>query len=219
MPIAQKYLADFEPEMTYHVYNRANGKEQLFRNHEDYLIFLQKFKFYLSPFLDVYCHILIPNHFHFLVKLKSEEVIKLHLNNLLHKAPFERKYLEGLISYEQLMELEFKRFFISYSMGFNRRYGRKGSLLCRQFRRLKIESDSYFTQVVVYIHANAVKHNLVSDFTTYPWSSWSELMKDNCTGLLKDDLIKWFGSMEKLIQIHFDMVEYYYSSEVSIEDD
>ncbi|MAX79395.1 MAG: hypothetical protein CL843_04365 [Crocinitomicaceae bacterium] len=38
-----------EPEGMYHIYNRANGHEQLFLHAENYRFFLEKYQHYISP--------------------------------------------------------------------------------------------------------------------------------------------------------------------------
>jgi hypothetical protein len=55
MPINAKYIAEFEENGIYHIYNKTNNKELLFITDENRLFFLQKFSQILSPFLDVYC--------------------------------------------------------------------------------------------------------------------------------------------------------------------
>ena len=67
----QNYKAKLEPENYYHIYNRANGSEKLFLNEGNYLYFLQKYNFYISPIADTFAYCLMPNHFHFLVRVKT----------------------------------------------------------------------------------------------------------------------------------------------------
>lgn len=66
------------PGYTYHVYNRANGNEKLFLSNEK-RYFLEKYTIYISPIADTFCYCLMPNHFHFLIRIKNEEKIKLFL--------------------------------------------------------------------------------------------------------------------------------------------
>lgn len=66
------------PDTFYHIYNRGNNKEKIFYKDSNYIFFLQKFDSYLSPYLDLYSYCLLPNHFHLLIKTKSEVSI---LNN------------------------------------------------------------------------------------------------------------------------------------------
>ena len=57
----------------YHIYNRANGNELIFLKNENYRFFLQQYKKYILPIADTFCYCLMPNHFHFLVRIKSQE--------------------------------------------------------------------------------------------------------------------------------------------------
>jgi REP element-mobilizing transposase RayT len=55
----------------YHVYNRGNNKQPIFFERRNYIHFLSLFKKYLSGYADVYAYCLMPNHFHFLIKVKE----------------------------------------------------------------------------------------------------------------------------------------------------
>lgn len=68
--------AILKPENTYHVYNRANGNEKLFLSDENYCYFLKKYDEYIYPIADTFCYCLMPNHFHFLIRIKEESVLK-----------------------------------------------------------------------------------------------------------------------------------------------
>jgi putative transposase len=55
----------------YHIYNRGNNKQLIFFERKNYIYFLKLFKNYLSSYIDVYAYCLMPNHFHFLIKIKE----------------------------------------------------------------------------------------------------------------------------------------------------
>ncbi len=59
----------------YHIYNRGNNRENLFLGKENYLYFLKLFSKHIAPVVFVYAYCLLPNHFHFLLQLKSREEI------------------------------------------------------------------------------------------------------------------------------------------------
>ena len=70
------HYAPFVTDHFYHVYNRANTNlDQLFYHEKNYAYFLKKFDQYLSNYLEVWSYCLIPNHFHFLVKVKNIDII------------------------------------------------------------------------------------------------------------------------------------------------
>ena len=71
---------------------------------------------------------------------------------------------------------------------------------------------------MIYIHANALKHGLVKNFTDYAWSSWHTIVANKQTSLAKNEVIEWFGSFELCKKAHHELSKYYYDCEVAIED-
>ena len=55
MPIPEKYIADFEEEEIYHVYNRTNNKEKLGRTDENRRGCVKRYKEIIAPFTYTYC--------------------------------------------------------------------------------------------------------------------------------------------------------------------
>lgn len=62
----------FEPDQVYHIYNRANGNENLFRESRNYRFFLQKYFAYINPVAETYAYCLLPNHFHAMIRVRSK---------------------------------------------------------------------------------------------------------------------------------------------------
>jgi REP element-mobilizing transposase RayT len=60
----------------YHIYNHANGGEDLFVAEDNYYYFLQSAIYFLSPVAEVNAYCLMPNHFHLLVRIKKENALK-----------------------------------------------------------------------------------------------------------------------------------------------
>ena len=104
-------------------------------------------------------------------------------------------------------------------MAFNKQQGRTGNLFNRPFKRIEVNKNSHFTQAVIYIHANALKHKLCKDFTLYKWSSWNSITSDKPTLLCREQLLDWFGGLTQFIEIHKSQSEFYYASEIAIEDE
>jgi REP element-mobilizing transposase RayT len=278
MPISPKYLAEFVEGHLYHVYNRTNNKELLFLTDENKRYFLQRFKDIVSPFVDTYCWCILPNHFHLLIRVKTEkavtEILKSKATKDLTKT--EQRYLMGLDkvanlqkvgnltvdenllkvgkltgdesllkvgnlsgdeklskvgnltgdeihlpppTYSELIEQTFKRFFQAYALAFNKLHTRRGNLFYKPFKRVLINKDTQFTMTIIYIHANAMKHGLVKDFTTYQWSSWHTLLSNNPTLLAKNELLDWFGSLDSCIKAHRELSKYYFACDTAIEDE
>jgi len=66
-----KYKEILEADCYYHVYNRANGNEKMFLNEDNYRFFLKRYNYYISPIADTFVYCLLPNHFHFLIRVNS----------------------------------------------------------------------------------------------------------------------------------------------------
>ncbi len=220
MPVPKKYKADFVENNIYHIYNRTNNLEKLFRSDADRHLFMKKYNDFLSPILDTYSWCLLPNHFHFLARLKSILSIKENIEKLIpgNRTKTEKLFLKEELTLDELTEQSFKRFFQSYTQSINTIHNRNGNLFCKSFKRIAIDSDDYFTQALIYTHANPVKHNIVKDFTNYKWSSWQTLLSSSPTLLLREELMDWFGHQHNFIKTHREMTTYYYETAVSIEE-
>ncbi len=214
------FLAKFYTDGIFHVYNRTNNKEPLFASDENRLYFLKQYAIYIQPYVDTFCWCLLPNHFHFLIQVKDTAAIIQHLTGIDKHflKPIQKKYLQHQADITQLIELQFKRFFTSYSMAYNKQQNRSGNLFHRPFKRLEIKKDSHFTQAVIYIHANAQKHKICSNFTEYKWSSWPSIISKKYTLLSREKLLDWFGGLQQCIEIHKSQTAYYYATEIAIEE-
>ncbi len=146
----------------YHIYNRGVEKRIIFLDQQDYSVFLSYLKEYLLPknekelyrklsdpdisskekyralkllhlnnfdgeiSLLAYC--LMPNHFHFFIKQKNASAIDNFMNSLATR----------------------------YTMYFNQRYKRVGSLYQGVYRAVLVTNDSQFTYLSKYIHKQAL---------------------------------------------------------------
>ena len=163
------------PDKYYHIFNRANNNELIFKDHEDFKFFLVKIGDLLTDIIDIYCFCLLPNHFHLLIKPKF---------NVKQKG-------EGSIT-ESL-----KKFFQMYAQYFNKKYQRKGSLFYKSFRRIEIQEDSYLKYLLFYIHYNPQKANLVQYYGDYQYSSYRFILNNKDTRLRKDIVLAWFDNDKK----------------------
>ncbi len=64
----------FVKDHIFHVYNRGNNSQAIFFNHSNYLFFLKKAGTYLLPYADILAWCLMPNHFHFMLYINTEEL-------------------------------------------------------------------------------------------------------------------------------------------------
>lgn len=60
----------------YHLYNRSNGQVSLFKGEADYQRFLRLYQKYIPSIADTLAWVLMGNHFHLVVRIKSPRVYK-----------------------------------------------------------------------------------------------------------------------------------------------
>ena len=198
MPINQKYLAKFESGGNYHIYNRSHSDKKMFPYEENYFFFLVLIKKYLVDYLDVYAYSLLPNHFHLFIQVKDDLDIKDEQLNI-------------------IVVNQFKKLFISYTHSFNKTYEKHGGIFSTPFRRIAVNDDAYFTQLIYYLHYNAVHHRLVENFEMYPHSSYKGILSDKPTLLQREKLLNWFGGRDKFIKYHTMQREAYEKFQFYIE--
>ncbi len=204
MPINPKYLVDFHPEKSYHVFNRTNNKELLYKSDENCRFFLESYDDYLAYLMETYAWGLMPNHFHLEVKTRPEEYSKDWLSRIPKKKRTltENKFLIGKMPYEILVSRAFKRFFQSYSMSVNNHLRRNGSLFSRRFRRTDIADDEHFKKVMLYIHTNPVKHGITRDFREYDWISYHDYIENALPQNIITEVYEKFGNKQAFIAAH-----------------
>lgn len=180
----------FAPNSYYHVYNRGNGKDSIFKDDEDYLFFLSRLEENLFPSrrledrlqgkrlsakthtlyerktlpdesFELVCYCLMPNHYHLLIKQTGDVSV----------AKLISKVCTG------------------YSKYFNKKYSRVGHLFQDKFKAAKIDENDYIRWLSAYIHQNPHTAHLVRNLKEYPWSSYKEYMHPQAQGLCKTDII------------------------------
>lgn len=182
----------------YHVYNVTVGNEKAFLEKRNYHFFLDKLKKYISPICDVYAYCLIPNHYHLLIKIKTEKEINNYKNELI-----ESQKIKGKFETEsEFIVQQFSRMNNSYTKAFNITYNRKGKLFLQSFKRKEVDGNDYFTKLIHYIHSNPVHHKLVNKIDDWEFSSYNSLVSDKYSLLCRNEVFDWFGSKEKFILFH-----------------
>lgn len=68
----------------YHIYNRGNNRENIFQEDRNYWHFLKLYLHHIEPIAQTFAYCLLRNHFHLLVKIKTEDEIRL-LSNAIKK--------------------------------------------------------------------------------------------------------------------------------------
>jgi putative transposase len=140
------------PGAVYHVTCRGNERKAIFRDNQDRNTFLETLKDSREIYqVILYAWVLMENHFHLLIETP--------LGNL-----------------DQFM----RRFNISYTGYFNRKYQRVGHLYQGRYKSILVEKESYLSGLSRYIHLNPIRVQEM-DFKTprekmkflssYPWST------------------------------------------------
>jgi len=167
-----------EPGHWYHIYNQGNNKENIFFEERNYAYFLHLLKKYVCPISEIYTYCLLPNHFHFLVKIKED--------------------IE-----QNKCSQAFSNFFNAYAKAINKSYQRSGSLFKRKFSRIKIKNEAYLKKLVLYIHTNPQYHGLIDKFDDYPYSSYHNYLSEKPTHISKAYILDLFDNKENFKYAHF----------------
>jgi REP element-mobilizing transposase RayT len=168
-----KYLAPFVPQAYYHVFSHANGFENIFLDKGNFEYFLRQFEKYISPVADTYAYCLMPNHFHFLIKIKSLEDLKIPDDYSYDIHKFVMQHWSNMLN--------------SYSKAFNKMHNRRGALFINQLRRSYIDSEEYLYKTLHYIHDNPVKHQFKSHAAEWFYSSIHNYRHAKDLGILAND--------------------------------
>ena len=219
MPVNTKYIASFEADHFFHIIAKATGNNLLFHSDENKRYFLNKYRAYSAGYCDTYSYTLMDNHVHWLVKCNSLEGLTQHLGNIPEQRlkKHQKYFLLDQITFEEALEFQFKDFFISYAMSFNKENNRCGSLFINPFRRIEVNDEFHLNFLVIYHHANVLKHLGKKNFQDYQWSSYRSILSDSPTHLKREEVLKWFGGRERFIEIHKENAEYYYDHPLSME--
>lgn len=184
----EHYYTRFENNGIYHVYNRTVDRKSMFTSYDNYAYFLRQFNKYLSDFVKVYAYILLGNHFHLMIKINDFKD--------LNSKSFKQKTTHDIISHQ------FRKFFQSYAMAFNKQQNRVGTLFQTPFKRARIEDENYLRKLTCYIHVNAQKHGIVKNFDDWKWSSYHTIISSKRTNLERESLIVYFNDLNNFIDAH-----------------
>jgi len=171
----EKVYAD---DAFYHVFNRGVEKRIIFQEDADYTYFTSLFSRYLGPEqqrdakyrmspnysaeLELLAYCLMPNHFHLMVYQRDKDAMQ--------------KFMRSLCT--------------AYSMYFNNKYSRVGSLFQDRYKAVRIAEASYYTHISRYIHLNPL--DMGENYLKYPHSSLQYWIGSNsaCPGWLKPSKAK-----------------------------
>ena len=152
---------EFRSGECYHLYNRGNNYGGIFFERGNQLHSLRLVGRHLSAsVLDVVAYCLMPNHYHLLVRLKTDDLSR----------PMQRLGL-------------------AYSKAINKRYGRVGGLFQGPFQAIRVDRDEYLRHLSRYIHLNPVIARLVPRAEDWEFSSYREYLGLRRGRLPKPELV------------------------------
>jgi len=160
------------PGAYYHVINRGNNQEKIFKNDRDrekFLQYLEKAGERFSIIFHTYC--LMSTHFHLLVQTPQPN-----------------------------LSVAMQWINVSYATYFNRKGGRHGHLFQGRFKAILIDADEYLKHLSRYIHLNPLRAKLVkslSKLDRYGWSGHGVIMgKVKYDWQDRDYALRWFGQRQ-----------------------
>jgi len=186
------------PGCRYHLYNHANGFENLFVNEGNYTFFLRKYAQYINPVADTFAYCLMPNHFHLCIQIKSEA--DLYPAQLSESFKLSESSSPAVLSSK--ISRCFGNLFSSYTQAFNKQQNRRGSLFVSNFKRKEVDDDWYFARLIHYIHYNPVHHGFVEHPAEYAHSSFCSLLSDRPTHLQRAEVMDFFGGRDAFLEAH-----------------
>lgn len=226
-------MQQLQPNRCYHIFNHANGFENVFREEENYRFFLEKYRLYISPVAETFAYCLMPNHFHLVVRIRKREVIEALIRNKIEVSTFSNSTFSKVqnfgkgkigkgkigrgktieidniddVDIERFLSKQFANFFSCYTQSFNKMYDRMGSLFIKNFKREVILDKEHFINVVVYTHRNPIHHGFCSSFTGWGYSSYLEIADRKSNMIAVEKTLKVFGSPELFEQVHVENLE------------
>ncbi len=184
-----------EPDCFYHIYNRGINSVKIFNEDKNYGFFLEKFLEYSKDILEVYAYCLMPTHFHIIVKIKSELLIKNFVTNQIHG-----NCKAGLHNDEMIVSKQIGKFISSYTQAFNKSQKRHGALLESPFKRKRIVDEEYLKNVIIYTHLTP--QDIAENFERYNYSSYNSILSDTITNIERTEVLEHFGGNENFIYTH-----------------
>jgi len=215
----------------YHIYNCGINGSPVFLDNNDYKRFVNLYETFIDPIAETYAYCLMGNHFHFLLKLRSNIRYKYTIDDKSidsekfqimkwvtvdvdeHK---EQKLSEasvpGSVQSSSMIKipkphLHFSHFFNAYAKYFNTRHKHHGSLWERPFKRKMIDNKNQLRNTLLYIHNNPVHHGFCDHPVEYPWCSYLSCIAIKPTKLNRTSVMGWFNNKAEFIRMHNEKME------------
>jgi len=173
-------LEVLKPSYFYHFYNRGNNHENIFIEEDNYVYFLSLVKKYIIQIADIYSYCLLPNHFHFIIRIKDVEDLTVKQKEKIHQP--------------------ISNLFNAYTKAFNKKYHRSGSLFQKHPKRVIIDDDEYLKNLIIYVNTNS-SHHEIEDYLSYKYSSYHALISKNTTEIKRDEVIDYFEDVDNFKKV------------------
>lgn len=212
----------------YHIYNRGINSCNLFSEEKDYIHFLNLYHRYIDPIAETLAWVIMPNHFHFLVRLKENLRYKysnvdksfdpIQFDNIKWETipntdlnlsdPADDDSIQNQASHKiPKPHLHFSHLCNAYTKYYNKVYNRHSALFERPFKRKKIENENYLKQLVLYIHNNPVHHGFCDHPIEYGWSSYLSCLSTKPTKLMRKQVLALFNDEDNFKFMHNTNIE------------
>jgi len=224
-------MEPLQPDRSYHIFNHANGFENIFRIEANFIYFLEKYRLYISPIAETYAYCLMPNHFHLVVRIRKREMIEalIRVNNdpsirfNFSKVSSLAKNFSKVSSFdkgnsnvsnfgkvikisdseiEKYLSKQFANLFSCYTQSFNKVYHRKGSLFIKNFKREPISDKIYFLNAIVYTHRNPIHHGFRETYQDWEYSSYNDIVDGVYDFIEIGKLLTMTNGLESFKEIH-----------------
>ena len=203
----------------YHIYNRGVEKRKVFLDKTDHYRFIRDLyelndeeptynSVYYSPIkfvevkprqykgrkprkllVDILAFVLMPNHFHLLLRQRKEN---------------------GIIRFMQKLGT-------GYTMYFNKRYERVGGLFQGSYKAVAATEEAHFTYLPLYIHLNPIKiyrgststRGMINFLRNYKWSSFPDYIgKRNFPSVTsREFFLEFFGGEKNVFADTHDFIK------------
>jgi putative transposase len=166
--MARKTRIEF-PGIFYHVLARGNNKQVIFKDDQDYNVFIIRLKRYEKRYkFMLYAYTLMPNHTHLLIETGITPLSKI---------------MQGIQQ--------------SYTYYYHKKYKSVGHLFQGRYKAILCQRDTYLLELVRYVHLNPVRAALVDNPDDYLWNSHQAYLGYLNQPFVKKDLIfKMFSEDE-----------------------
>lgn len=139
-------------EMCYHVINRGNARQEVFRKNEDYKAFINLLDHACERIaMRVLGYCIMPNHFHLVLWPYSNGDLG--------------KWMQWLLT--------------AHVRRYHQHYKTSGHVWQGRFKAFPIERDEHLLTVLRYVERNPLRAGLVEHAEDWPWSSLSRSKMDH----------------------------------------